>query len=375
MTENLDCAVIGGGVVGLAITRRLALLGRRVVLFETEKNTGMHTSSRNSEVLHAGIYYPTGSLKARLCVKGRHALEQYCAARGLECRRIGKIVVATSEAEVGTLEHHKAQGEINGVEGLTWLDPKQVHDLEPAVACVRALHSPETGLIDSHSLMRVLAADAQQAGADIVLASPVVGGALANDGINGKDGIDLDIGGREPGRYRFRTVVNAAGYSAPSVAHSLRGLDEKTIPIPYFAKGHYFVLAGPAPFRRLVYPLPGAGGLGIHVALDLAGNVRFGPDAIWVDKPDYSFDESRADVFYQDIRKYFPALRDGALSPGFVGVRPKLGPANAGFIDFVLQGHETHGVPGLLNLYGIDSPGLTSSLALADEVALRIASV
>jgi L-2-hydroxyglutarate oxidase LhgO len=366
MIEQLDCAVIGGGVVGLAVTRRLAMLGRQVVLFEAEKNTGLHTSSRNSEVLHAGIYYPTGSLKARLCVQGRRMLEEFCSVRGLGYRRIGKIVVATSDDEARTLDRHKAQGESNGVTDLVWLEPDQVRRMEPAIFCTRAFHSPSTGLIDSHGLMRALAADARQAGADIVLASPVIGGAVS------ESGIDLDIGGREPARYRFRTVVNSAGYSAPAVARTLSGLDAKTIPTSYFAKGHYFVLSGPAPFRQLVYPIPGQGGLGIHVALDLAGNVRFGPDAVWVDRPDYGFDESRAAYFYGAIRRYFPALASGALQPGFVGVRAKLGRMDAGFVDFVMQGSEVHGVPGLLNLFGIDSPGLTSSLAIADEVARRL---
>ena len=366
MTEKLDCAVIGGGVVGLAIARRLALLGRQVVLFEAEKSTGLHTSSRNSEVMHAGIHYPTGSLKARLCVQGRRMLADYCQSRGVAWKPIGKIVVAVEETEIEQLEHIKAQAASNGVADLAWLSAAEVRDLDPAVACTRALASPSTGLVDSHGLMRSLSAEAQAAGADIVLASPVVGGTIA------PDGIELDIGGSDPGRFHFRTVVNAAGYSAPSVAHTFRGLDPKTIPMAHFAKGHYFVLSGPAPFRRLVYPVPASGGLGIHVALDLAGNVRFGPDATWVDRPDYRFDEGRTDFFYRAVRRYYPALRDGALSPGFVGVRPKLGSADAGFKDFVLQGREAHGVPGLLNLFGIDSPGLTSSLALAEEVARRL---
>ena len=366
MTERLDCAVIGGGVVGLAIARKLALLGHEVVLFEAERATGMHTSSRNSEVLHAGIYYPTGSLKARFCVQGRRLLEGYCKSHGITWRRIGKIIVAASEAEIPMLEHYKTQGQSNGLDDLAWLEPEQVRELEPAVVCARALASPSTGLIDSHGLMQALAADARKAGADIVLGSPVAGGEVADDGI------DLDIGGSDPGRFRFRTVVNAAGFFAPAVARSLLGLDGKFVPVPYFAKGHYFTVSGPSPFKRLVYPLPGSDGLGIHVALDLAGNLRFGPDVTWIDAVDYTFDESRADAFYPAIRRYYPGLADGALAPGFVGVRPKLGPAGSGFIDFVLQGRDVHGVPGLLNLFGIDSPGLTSSLAIADEVARRL---
>src|ERR1039457_6176328 len=370
MTERLDCAVIGGGVVGLAIARKLALLGRQVVVFEAERATGLHTSSRNSEVLHAGIYYPTGSLKARLCVEGRRLLEGYCTERGITWRRIGKIVVATSEAELPKLEQYKAQGHINGLDDLTWLEREQVRDMEPSVVCVRALSSPSTGLVDSHGLMRALASDTRDAGGDIVLGSPVRGGELADGGHDG--GIDLDIGGGDPGRFRFRAVVNAAGFSAPAVARSLRGLDPKFVPAPYFARGHYFTVSGPSPFKRLIYPLPGSDGLGIHVALDLAGNLRFGPDATWVDTVSYAFDEGCAEAFYRAIRRYYPGLPDGALSPGFVGVRPKLGPAGSGFFDFILQGREIHGVPGLLNLFGIDSPGLTSCMAIAEEVAHRL---
>jgi len=366
MTERLDCAIIGGGVVGLAIARRLAQLGRQVVLFEAERATGQHTSSRNSEVLHAGIYYPSGSLKARLCVQGRRMLETYCTERGIPWRRIGKLVVAVRDEEIPDLAHHRSQAEANGVDDLVCLDPEEAGKLEPMVKCARALFSPSTGLLDSHALMRTLADDARRAGADIVLASPVVGGELLDSGIA------LDIGGRDPGRYRFTAVVNSAGFSAPAVARSLRGLDGKTIPTPYFARGHYFTVAGASPFRHLVYPLPGKDGLGIHVALDLGGNLRFGPDVSFAPTPSYVFDESRADHFYRAIRSYYPALADGALQPGFVGVRPKLAPEGTGFVDFVLQGPEAHGVSGLFNLYGIDSPGLTCSMAIAEEVAGRI---
>lgn len=366
MTERLDCAIIGGGVVGLAIARRLALAGRQVALFEAEKATGQHTSSRNSEVMHAGIYYPAGTLKARFCVEGRRMLAAYLSERGIAWRSTGKLVVAVREEEIAELERHKQLGEANGVDDLTWLEREQVRALEPAITCVRALASPSTGLLDSHGLMRALAAEAKQAGADIVLGSPVVGGEVRSDGI------DLDIGGREPGRYRFATVVNSAGFSAPAVARSLRGLGPETIPPAYFARGHYFTAAGASPFRRLIYPVPGRDGLGIHVALDLGGSLRFGPDVSFAPSPSYAFDESRAEDFYRSIRTYYPALADGALSPGFVGVRPKLAPEGSGFMDFVLQGEEGHAVPGLLNLYGIDSPGLTSSLAIAEEVARRL---
>jgi L-2-hydroxyglutarate oxidase LhgO len=276
------------------------------------------------------------------------------------------LVVAVREEEIAQLERHKQHGEANGVDDLTWLEREQVRALEPAVTCVRALASPSTGLLDSHGLMRALAAEATRAGADLVLQSPVVGGEVASDGL------DLDVGGREPGRFRFATVVNSAGFSAPAVARSLRGLAPETIPQAYFARGHYFVAVDASPFQRLIYPVPGRDGLGIHVALDLGGNLRFGPDVSFAPSPSYVFDESRAEHFYRSVRTYYPALADGTLSPGFVGVRPKLAPAGSGFTDFVLQGEEEHGVPGLLNLYGIDSPGLTSCLAIAEDVARRL---
>jgi L-2-hydroxyglutarate oxidase LhgO len=241
-----------------------------------------------------------------------------------------------------------------------------VRAIEPALSCVRALLSPGTSLVDSHGLMLALAADARAAGADIVLGSPIVGGDVT------ETGIDLAVGGSDPGRFEFRQVINSAGFSAPAVAASIRGLDPSFVPCAYFAKGHYFTVSGHSPFSHLIYPLPGPDGLGIHVALDLAGNLRFGPDATWVEKPDYRFDESREPFFYRSIRRYYPALADGALAPGFVGVRPKLAPAGASFRDFQFQGPEVHGVPGLLNLFGIDSPGLTSCLAIADEVAARL---
>lgn len=350
-------------MVGLAIARQFAVLGRQVVLFEAEKTTGLHTSSRNSEVIHAGLYYPTGSLKARLCVQGRRMLIDYCKARNILWNPIGKILVAVEDAEMSHLERLKSQGEENGVDDLRWISAAEARELEPAVTCKGAFLSPSTAIVDSHGLMRALAADAQAAGAAIVLASPVLGATVA------PDGIELDVGGSDPGRFQFRTVINSAGFSAPLLARTFRGLAPETIPQAYFAKGHYFTLSGAAPFRHLVYPVPVRGGLGIHVTLDLAGSVRFGPDVSWVDQPDYRLDDSRAGLFYSAIRRYYPALRDDSLSPGFVGVRPKLGPADSGFIDFVLQGDDAHGVPGLLNLYGIESPGLTSALALAEEVA------
>jgi L-2-hydroxyglutarate oxidase LhgO len=365
--DNIDAAVIGAGVVGLAVARALARAGREVVVLEAASAIGTHASSRNSEVIHAGFYYPTGSLKARLCLPGRKALYAYCAANDVPHQRLGKIVVATTEAEVPALEKYKAQGAANGVDDLAWLTADEVRELEPEVVCVRGLLSPSTGIIDSHALMRAFERDAREAGGSVVLETPVVGGTV------GEDGIALSVGGEAPTTVRCRTVVNAAGLYAQAVAGTLRGLPAATIPGCAYAKGHYFVLGERSPFRRLVYPIAVAGGLGVHVTLDMGGRARFGPDVSWVDGIDYGFDEGRAGSFYAAIRRYWPALRDGALQPGYTGIRPKLGPAGAAAQDFVLQGPTEHGVPGLVNLYGIESPGLTASLAIADVVAGMLA--
>jgi L-2-hydroxyglutarate oxidase LhgO len=321
----------------------------------------MHTSSRNSEVIHAGFYYPTGTWKARLCVPGRDLLYAYCAAHDVPHRRVGKIVCATTEAEVGALEKYKKQGEANGVTDLTWLDAAEVAKLEPEVRCVRALQSPSTGIIDSHGLMQAYERDLRDAGGAVLLSTPVLGGSV-------QGGLTLEVGGQAPSTFRCKTLVNSAGLWAPAVAQTLRGLPAETIPVATYAKGHYFMLSGRSPFKRLVYPIAVAGGLGVHVTLDLAGRARFGPDVSWIDGVDYAFDEARGAAFYEAIRRYWPGLPDGALEPGYTGIRPKLGEKGAASQDFVIQGPDVHGVPGLVNLYGIESPGLTASLALADVV-------
>jgi L-2-hydroxyglutarate oxidase LhgO len=360
--KTLDTVIIGAGVVGLAIARALALRGREVVVLESEAAVGMHTSSRNSEVIHAGLYYPTGSKKARLCVEGRRALYPYCVENDVAHLRIGKMLVATTEEEIGALVAYKKQAEINGVDDLTWLTAEEAHALEPEVRCVRALMSPSTGIIDSHGLMRAFQRDLERHGGMVVFGSPVLGGAVA------EDGIVLHVGGSAPTKVRCRTVVNSAGLFAQAVARTIEGLPADSVPPCFYAKGHYFVLAGKSPFRRLVYPLAVVGGLGVHVTLDLAGRARFGPDVKWVDGVDYSFDEARAASFYAAIRRYWPGLPEGGLVPGYTGIRPKLGPAGAAAQDFVIQGPADHGIAGLINLYGIESPGLTASLAIADEV-------
>jgi L-2-hydroxyglutarate oxidase LhgO len=366
--RTLDAAVIGAGVIGLAVARALARAGREVVVLEAAGAIGTHASSRNSEVIHAGLYYPTGSLKAQLCVEGRRALYAYCAEKGVAHRRIGKLVVATSDAEIPTLESYAAQGAANGVDDLRIVDAEEARGLEPEVRCTRGLVSPSTGIIDSHGLLRALEGDARDRGAAIALASPVLGGDASGQGIR------LHVGGRSPTTIRCRTVVNAAGLFAQDVARTTRGLAPASIPPSHYAKGHYFVLRGPSPFGRLVYPLAVAGGLGVHVTLDLGGQARFGPDVAWTTGVDYAFDEDRAPAFYAAIRRYWPALPDGALQPGYTGIRPKLGPAGSPAQDFVIQGPGVHGVPGLVNLYGIESPGLTACLAIADAVVAALAS-
>jgi L-2-hydroxyglutarate oxidase LhgO len=328
---------------------------------------GSHTSSRNSEVIHAGIYYPRDSKKARYCVRGKSLLYAFAAEHDVPHRRIGKVLVASSEAERATLEKLRTQAEENGVHDLEWLSAGEIARLEPAVRAVQGLFSPSSGIIDSHALMAAFLRDAREHGAELVVSTPVVAGSVTDDGI------ELVTGGDEPATIRCRAVVNSAGLFAQRVAHSLRGVPPDTIPGAYFAKGHYFTLSGRSPFSHLVYPIPAPGGLGVHVTLDLAGQVRFGPDVSWQDDIDYAFDETRAASFYAAVRAYFPELSDGALVPGYTGIRPKLAPGG-GFQDFVVQGPEVHGVRGLVQLYGIESPGLTASLALAEDVGALLSA-
>ncbi|MDB4988386.1 MAG: dependent oxidoreductase [Myxococcaceae bacterium] len=357
--EQIDVLVIGGGAVGLAVTRAFAMAGREVVLLEAERVIGSHSSARNSEVIHAGIYYPNGSLKARLCVEGKRALYAYCEEHGVPHRRIGKLIVATSEEELAALAAMREHAETNGVTDLVALSANEVRALEPNLRALAGLWSPSTGIIDSQAYMTSLKRDAEKHGAAVLLAAPVLDGTVRNDGI------ELSIGGSQPVRVLCRSLINCAGLWAPSVAASISGIPPATIPTAHFAKGHYFTMVGRSPFQHLVYPVPVAGGLGIHVTLDLAGQVRFGPDLSWVDGVDYSFDSGRAEAFYSAIRRYYPDLQDDALVPGYTGIRPKVGPAGSPDADFVVQGPSDHGVAGLVNLYGIESPGLTASLAIA----------
>jgi len=362
--DEVECVVVGAGVVGLAVARALAVAGREVVILEAEDAIGTHTSSRNSEVIHAGIYYPKGSLKARACVEGRRLLYAYCEAHGVPIRRCGKLIVATSEGQIGELKEIQRKARENGVADVVEISAAEAMRLEPALHCVAALHSPSTGIIDSHALMLAYLGDAEDAGAMLGLRSSLVGVLL-------KEGkFELKVTGADP--VRCHILVNSAGIRAPSVAALIEGFPRERIPPEYYAKGNYYSLAGRPPFSRLVYPVPEPGGLGVHVTLDLAGQARFGPDVEWVERPDYTVDPRRAERFYAAIRRYWPALSDGALAPGYAGIRPKISGPREPAADFLIQGPAEHGVPGLVNLFGIESPGLTASLALADDVAARL---
>ena len=367
MADTIDCAVIGAGVIGLAVARALALKGREVVVVEAAKTIGTGASSRNSEVIHAGIYYPTESLKARLCVKGRQLLYAYCAAHGIEHRRCGKLIVATEDSQIPALEDLRARARANGVADLEWLDRDRVSALEPALHAVAALLSPSSGIVDSHAFMLALQGDAEAAGAVIAFLSPVTGGRIAAG--NGDARVVIEVGGAEPATLACRSLVNCAGLGAQAVSASIDGVPAATIPRRHLAKGNYFYLSARAPFERLIYPLPMPASLGLHYTLDLSGQGRFGPDVEWVDDIDYTVDPGRAASFYAAIRKYWPALEDDALRPGYAGVRPKIQVPGQPPADFVIQGPAVHGIPGLVALYGIESPGLTSSLAIAEEVA------
>jgi L-2-hydroxyglutarate oxidase LhgO len=365
--DEVECVVVGAGVVGLAVARALAQAGHEVVVLERAYTIGFETSSRNSEVIHGGIYYPKGSLKALACVAGRERLYPYCRERGIPHARLGKLIVATEEAEIPGLERIARAAHDNGVADLEWLDAGVAQRLEPRLRCVAALLSPSTGIIDSHALMLSYEGEAEAAGAMIVLRAPVLSGRVV------ARGFELRVGGAEPTALSCRYLVNSAGLHAPALARAIDGIPPASIPTDYFCRGVYFTLAGKSPFHHLIYPTPVPGGLGVHLTLDLAGQARFGPDVEWVPEIDYTVDPRRGDAFYAAVRRYWPGLEDGALQPGYAGIRPKISGPSEPAADFVVQGEEAHGIPGLVNLYGIESPGLTASLPLADEVRRKLA--
>ena len=360
--DRVDCAVVGAGVIGLAVARRLAQAGREVVVLEAAEGIGTVTSSRNSEVIHAGIYYKAGSLMARTCVAGKKMLYRYCADHGVPHKNCGKLIVATTPKEAEKLQSIRAHAEANGVLDMQMLSGEAARALEPALNCDAALLSPSTGIIDSHAFMLALRGDAEAAGAALAFHTPL----LHARAVAGK--IELDAGGDAPMTLECRLLVNSAGLNAPAVARGIDGMPLASIPRAYLAKGNYFSCSRRAPFSHLIYPVPEPGGLGVHLTLDMAGQARFGPDVEWVDTIDYAVDPARAERFYPAIRKYWPALPDGALMPSYSGMRPKIVPPAVASQDFLIQGPEHHGVDGLINLFGIESPGLTSSLAIADYV-------
>jgi len=367
MTERLDCIVIGAGVIGLAVARRLARDGRDVLILEETDSIGSITSSRNSEVIHAGIYYEKDSLKAQYCVEGKKRLYDYLESRAIDHERCGKLIVAVDDAEVSRLETLEEHARSNGVNDLEWISGSEAMAMEPELNCVKALLSPSTGIFDSHSFMLSLLGDAENKGAQVAFFSSVKKGSIQDDGI-----VLNVMCENEEMTLKANTVINASGLGAHHVISNLDGFPNKHIPPSYMAKGNYFSLIGKSPFRHLVYPVPVSAGLGVHYTRDLGGQGRFGPDVQWIDEIDYSIDPERSDSFYAAIRRYWPGLPDNSLSPAYAGIRPKLQAPGEPAMDFLIQGKETHGIDGLVNLFGIESPGLTSSLAIAHAVARKL---
>jgi L-2-hydroxyglutarate oxidase LhgO len=360
--DEVDVVIVGAGVVGLAVARALAAAGRDVLILEAESAFGTGISARNSEVIHAGIYYPRGSLKARLCVAGRDRLYAYCNERGVPHRRCGKLIVATSEAQLGELSKIRVAAAANGVE-LESLSASEARALEPELSCTGALNSPATGIVDSHAYMLALLGDAEAHGATLVCGSGVKSAEVHSGGIE----LHLE---QSEATLRAKLLVNCAGLGAPQLAQAIRGFPREHVPRAWLAKGNYFTLGGRSPFQRLVYPVPEPGGLGIHLTLDLAGRARFGPDVQWIERLDYEVTVARGESFYAAIRRYWPGIADGSLQPAYAGIRPKISGPGEPAADFRIEGPETHGVPGVIHLFGIESPGLTASLAIAEQVQL-----
>lgn len=361
--DQVECVIVGAGVVGLAIARRLARAGREVIILEASEAIGTGTSSRNSEVIHAGIYYAAGSMMAQMCVAGKKALYAYCRDHDVPHRNCGKLIVATRAEEVDKLQSIKGRAEANGVGDMRLLSGQAACALEPALDCQAALLSPSTGIVDSHALMLSLRGEAEAAGGAFAFHAPLLQARVQGEGI------EIDVGGEAPMSLQCRLLINAAGLAATMVARRIDGMPIELIPPAYLAKGNYFSCSARSPFSHLIYPVPEPGGLGVHLTLDLAGQAKFGPDVEWIDSIDYVVDPERANRFYPAIRRYWPGLPDDALIPGYAGIRPKIVPPAVAVQDFMIQGSREHGVAGLINLFGIESPGLTSCLAIADYVA------
>lgn len=362
--ERLDCVIAGAGVVGLAIAREMALSGRTVIVLEAQAEIGMETSSRNSEVIHAGIYYAKDSLKSNACIEGKKKLYHYCEERKINFKNCGKLIAATDDTQKQQLLKIQARAAACGMKDLHIIDQRQIYDMEPSLNAIAALWSPTTGIIDSHNYMISLQTDLEASGGMVVFNSFIQSGNLKGDNI------ELTLNGGYT--FQCKTLINSAGLGAQTLCQSLTGFPASMIPRQYLAKGSYFSLSGKCPFSHLIYPVPVPGGLGTHLTLDLAGQGRFGPNVKWVDSIDYNVDPSEAEAFYSDIRTYWPDLEDGQLQPGYSGVRPKIVPKGAAAGDFIIQGPQAHGIDGLVNLFGIESPGLTASLSLAERVAAEL---
>lgn len=366
MNVDIECVVVGAGVTGLAVARELSRAGHEVLVVEAEGQIGTGASSRNSEVIHAGLYYPTGSLKAQLCVAGRQTLYDYCEAYDIPHKRTGKLIVATNNNQLGALKtlHDKALA--NGVNDIQWLSASEAVALEPELTCEAALLSPSTGIIDSHALMLSLQGQAERAGCEFVFRTPLQSAEQANGNFH------LGFGGADPMALTARYVVNAAGLAAPNIVRLFPWHAHTVRPNAYYCKGHYFSLMQRSPFSHLIYPMPDEAGLGVHLTLDMAGQARFGPDTEWVDTINYAVDPSRVERFYEAVRQYWPNLSDDSLMPSYTGVRPKIVGPDQPAADFLIAGPTWHGVPGVVHLLGIESPGLTACLAIARQCRLAL---
>ena len=375
--ERVDCVVVGAGVIGLALAREMALQGRDTVLLERESAFGTVSSARNSEVIHAGIYYPKGSLKAKLCVEGNHLLYEYCRSHQVATQAYGKLIVAADETQINDLNAILFKAQNNHVPGIKFMTGDEATQLEPQLKCVAALLSATTGVVDSHGFMLSLLGGFEDAGGMVAYQSPLI--SAKPIGANAQHGFELEIGGADTMKIETKLLINCAGLSAPAVAEQVLGLNKELIPKAYFAKGNYFSLSGKSPFSHLIYPIPEPGGLGVHLTLDMGGQAKFGPDVEWLnidreDQIDYTVNPKRGEGFYEAVRRYWPGLKDGSLQPDYSGVRAKIVPSIAPAGDFCFDGPATHGLLGLYNLYGFESPGLTSSLAIARHLEGQIKS-
>jgi L-2-hydroxyglutarate oxidase LhgO len=366
MADRIECVVVGAGVVGLAVARSLALAGREVLLLETESHPGTATSARNSGVIHAGLYYKPGSFKARLCVAGNRAMYELCEARGVDHHNTGKLIIANGPEEEAVLKDLEKRAALNSVPGVRWISQSEAHELEPEVRCTAALYCATSGIVDQHALMTAIQGDMENAGGTLVCDCPVESLTRTSNGYL------VRTGGGAATELEARWVVNSAGLGAVALLANISDYPAARIPKLHYGRGNYFTVAGRAPFRHLIYPVPHAAGLGIHATVDLGKRVRFGPDVEWIDRIDYAVNATRAPLFYEAVRRYWPALADGALVPDYTGIRPKLHGHGEPQPDFRIEGPGDHGLAGLVNLLGIESPGLTSSLAIGDHVASLI---